>query len=350
MLKTCPFNLISANPRILWEITARCNLKCRHCLYYTDDKPICKDLTLSQIRRIVDKISEDGRIKEIWLSGGEPMVRKDIFDIINYISSRGLTPSLSSNGTLIRKREAEKLYSSGIRYVHISIDGSEAATHDILRGVTGAFERTMHSAKVLRESGIMVGSSFMVTQDSIDQIEKMTEMAAKMDLSTLSFYLVEPLGRAAEQNFGNRTELKNRLYELSKSLQSEYKDRAWRLEFPRLFEEKADVLEGCRGDRFLTITAAGELGVCPWLMKSAGSFAGGNLLDVSLESAWHRCREYMQSLREKRAESAACRHCSDKDICGQGCPAVSFYNDCFPFGFDTACTKEDNHAAGFREL
>ena len=87
MKKTCPFNLKKAQPRILWEITSKCNLKCRHCLYYTESPQIVTDLSYKQICEIVDKISEDGRIKEIWISGGEPLVRKDIYKIINYMSA-----------------------------------------------------------------------------------------------------------------------------------------------------------------------------------------------------------------------------------------------------------------------
>lgn len=339
MIKTCPFNLADASPRILWEITARCNLRCKHCLYFSDGAPACRDLSLEQIRTIIDAIAEDGRIKEIWLSGGEPMMRRDILDIIGAISEKGLVPSLSSNATLIDAGNAPRLYERGIRYVHVSIDGIDAATHDSLRGVKGAFDKTLRGVEALREAGIAVGASFMATEESVDQLEQMADLAFELGISTVSFYQVEPLGRAAGKSFGQRDKLARSMAEAQRAIETKYAEHPWRLEFPRLFNGEGGPLEQCHAEKFLTITADGMLGVCPWLMKSEGAFIGGNLLEMSLDEAWPRCASHLEDVMRARKQNSVCRQCPDADRCAQGCPAVSRYTDEFPYGFDPACRR-----------
>ena len=337
MLKTCPFQLENAAPRILWEITSKCNLKCAHCLYYSNShQPSC-DLSLQQICEIIDQIAEDGRIREIWLSGGEPMLRKDIMEIISYISQKGLIPSLSSNGTRIDESNASELYRCGIRYVHVSIDGINAQTHDTLRGVSGAFEKTIHAVKAMRKTGIVVGASFMVTDRSINQVEAMADFAHELEISTLSFYQVEPLGRAISKDFGQC--LNEQLNQVMQRMKAKYQNVQWRLEFPRLFAGEEDILDVCHAEKFLTITSDGELGVCPWMMKSEGRFSGGNLLKTHLNEIWARNYEYIVQLKRKRREGTVCKTCPDSTFCNQGCPAVSRYSSDFPYGFDPACKR-----------
>ena len=338
MKKTCPFSLANSAPRILWEITSKCNLRCRHCMVY-GGRNIPKDMSFDQICECIKKIREDNRIKEIWFSGGEPMVRDDIYDVIRVAAENGMTPSLSSNGTLIDEAAAERLFYCGIRYVHLSIDGICSQTHDMMRGVPGAFDKTIRAAYALRNAGIAVGASFMVTEESCDQIEQMAELANSLDLSTISFYMVEPFGRAADTYFGDRERLAKYLLEKKITIEDRYRGKNWRIEFPRLFSSVEEPLEMCHADKFLTITSDGKLGGCPWLSKTDYGYYGGNLLEVSVEEAWANCRSYINKLREARFHSTECEGCSLSDTCGRGCPAVSIYSEKYPYGYDLACKR-----------
>lgn len=337
MKKTCPFNLAAARPRILWEITSKCNLKCRHCLYYDEASEAVADLSYEQICRIIDKIAEDGRIKEIWISGGEPLVRKDIYQIINYVSEKNLIPSISTNGTLVTRENAKILYDGGIRYAHVSIDGGDSRTHDELRGVAGAFEKTVNGVEALTAAGIMTGVSFMVTRDSVGQVKEMMEFAKDLRMSVVSFYMVEPLGRAVGKDFGEKELLTKELEKLKAEIEAEYGEYAGRIEFPRLLTPEMEILEECHAEKFLTITADGKLGVCPWLMKSQGKFEGGNLLENRFSVAWDDCTGYIKNMKNARKHQAVCQTCQFSSECGQGCPAVSVYSEKSPKGFDLAC-------------
>lgn len=341
MKKTCPFNLATARPRILWEITSKCNLKCRHCLYYESEEAIGKDLTFEEICRIVDKIAADGRIKEVWLSGGEPLIRPDILEIITYISEKGLIPSLSTNGTLVTAENAPALFKGGIRYTHVSLDGIDAATHDWLRQTDGAFEKAVAGLRELSKNGILTGASFMVTEKSIDQVEGMLGLAEKLGLSIISFYMVEPLGRAAGSEFGDKRMLSQKLLAIKHRVDEKAIAFHGKAEFPRIFEEDMDIdiLEECHAEKFFTLTSDGKLGVCPWLMKSKGAYIGGDLRIDDFAKSVENCEQYIVSMKQNRKTQGKCGQCGQNQVCGQGCPAVSRYSSADPYGRDRACER-----------
>ena len=212
ILNSCPFNLSDEKTRILWEITPRCNMNCKHCLFYQNTKKgISKELSTEEVYKIIDNVSKDKNISAIWLSGGEPLLRKDIVEVCKYISSKSIVPSLSTNGILLNDDLIDKLYYAGVNYIHLSLDGAKAYTHDSLRGVPGAYDKLMKVMDLLKESPINVGASFMVTEESVEELEEVVKIADNKKLSVLSFYLVAELGRGAK-NFNNdkRIEFKNR--------------------------------------------------------------------------------------------------------------------------------------------
>ena len=95
VINTCPFNLKDGKTRILWEITPACNMKCNHCLFFSNNKDFnLKALSTDEIFKIKDNISKDSSLNAIWLSGGEPLLRKDIVEICKYISSKKIIPSI----------------------------------------------------------------------------------------------------------------------------------------------------------------------------------------------------------------------------------------------------------------
>ena len=323
---SCPFSLSDTSARIMWEVTGSCNLKCSHCLYY-GKKGNSQDLTFNQMIGILNSIVEDGQIKSIWLSGGEPLLRPDIFDLAYEISRQGMIPSLSSNGTLITPLIVQKLYDSGIRYVHVSIDGTTAPVHDKLRCTPGAFNAVMRGVTYLKESRIRIGVSFMVTWESINQVPEMISMAVYKGIDVLSFYLIAPIGRGASINTNREKELMDTLeriltpYNNINTLKIEY----FRTVSRHQRNSRECGLMECKGQHFYTITNSGFLASCPWLTASDFSIPSVNLLETSFSDAKNTIQNRMESFLQSRKEFFAkvCTKCRHSKNCGYGCPAVS---------------------------
>ncbi len=226
ILNSCPFNLSDEKTRILWEITPRCNMNCKHCLFYQNTKKgITKELSTEEVYKIIDNVSKDKNVSAIWISGGEPLLRKDIVEVCKYISSKGIVPSLSTNGILLDEDLIDKLYSSGVNYIHLSLDGAKAHTHDSLRGVPGSYNKLMKVMDLLKDSPINTGASFMVTEESVEELEEVVKIAEDKKLSVLSFYLVAELGRGAK-NFNK--DKRSLIEELSSKIEKIEKNKCFK--------------------------------------------------------------------------------------------------------------------------
>lgn len=324
---SCPFSLSKSSARILWEVTGRCNLNCRHCLYFEHGKQVSEDLTFEQMLAILDEISIDGSIRFLWLSGGEPLMRKDIVALCGEITKRGLVPSLSTNGTLLTEERAVTLYRAGVRYVHLSLDGADAPTHDYLRGTSGAFERTLQGMDYLYGAGIQTGASCMVTWNNVDDIPKVIRLGQRHHLSVLSFYLIAPIGRGQHTAYERELELMEKI----EAVLTPYIEQSVpRIEvFRTLTREKItnpDMgLMKCRGNYFYTISNDGSLYACPWLAKGTHSVPSVSLLEASFAEARKVVSASMERYIEERIRllDDHCSDCGRRVVCQQGCPAVS---------------------------
>ena len=307
---SCPFSLDDDSTRILWEITSKCNLKCKHCLYYSSDNHLKKDMSKDEIFKVIEDISTDKTVKAIWLSGGEPLLNPDLLEIISKISSCGIKPSLSTNGTLVSSKEyAMELHRRGVDYVHLSIDGVTAEVHDEFRNVQGSFEKVMNAVDFLNHAGIVIGVTFMVTEQSIDSVEKMIALAIKKNIQVLSFYLVEPIGRGKSFEDANRPQLMLRINSIIKKARLT-ENKNLRIELFRTVESSGqEALKQCKGYNFLTITNSGELGACPWLIKSNDSIKKVLLTTTPFKQAKKIVQESMKNFLKERSEILR-KHCS----------------------------------------
>ncbi len=342
ILNSCPFNLSDDKTRILWEITPRCNMNCKHCLFYQNtQKGITKELSTEEVYKIIDNVSKDKNISAIWISGGEPLLRRDIVDICKYISSKNIKPSISTNGVLLTNELINELYSSDVKYIHLSLDGAKANTHDSLRGVQGAFDKLMEVLDLLKESPIEIGASFMVTEESVEELEEVVRIAENKKLSVLSFYLVAELGRGAK-NFNNDKrdlieKLSNKIEDIenNRDKESNLKIEVFRADRS---DEKDNVLQECKGYQFLNITYDGRLGPCPWLMKSEEGFDVGSLLENDFIKLENICKNKMkQKIKERKNNISYCKSCPNNEICGKGCMALQNLNKGNLYRIDPIC-------------
>ena len=339
ILNVCPFHLKEDKVRILWEITPYCNMHCKHCLFYENTKvEPQKQLTTEEIYKIIDNLSKESKLNAIWLSGGEPLLRKDIVEICQYISNYGIEPSISTNGVLLTPQKISSLNNAGVKYIHLSIDGAKAKTHDELRGVQGSFDQLMKVLDYLKVSPIKRGASFMVTEESIDEIEEVIEIAKEKELSVISFYLVAQLGRGAQNFKGESEDLRKKLQEKISKMENNTDLKVEIFRADTLEEES--ILQECNAERFLNITYDGKLGGCPWLMKSDKDSEVGSLLEEDFILLEEKCKTKILQKKAKRQEKMRyCEHCSQNDQCGKGCMALQITKDNIYYGLDPICPK-----------
>jgi radical SAM protein with 4Fe4S-binding SPASM domain len=195
-------------PILVFNCTARCNLKCLHCYSSSDSSRKEPELTTPQARLLIDQAADFG-CPVLLFSGGEPLLRKDLFDLIAYAGQKGLRTVLSTNGTLITPQAAEKLAALNLSYAGISLDGP-ADLHDRFRGVEGSFAATMKGIANCRKAQIRTGLRFTMTCGNMDQIPEVFRIALDTGIGRICFYHLIPTGRAEHLSDQMPTELQTR--------------------------------------------------------------------------------------------------------------------------------------------
>jgi len=185
-------------PRLIfWESTAGCNLACIHCRRITvADQLLPQDLTTAEAFSLIDQVVAFAKPIFV-LSGGEPLFRPDIFDIARHASDAGLIVALATNGTLIDATTAIAIRESGIRRVSISLDGADAATHDIFRG-PGAFDKALAGMNYLRAVGVPYQINTTVARHNSGQMPETLRMAKDLGAQALHLFLLVPVGCGVE--------------------------------------------------------------------------------------------------------------------------------------------------------
>ncbi|MFH0809661.1 MAG: radical SAM protein [Pseudomonadota bacterium] len=185
-------------PRWLaWEITGRCNLACIHCRASATNATGTDDCSTAEALRTLDDIASYAK-PVIVLSGGEPLLRADIFDVAAHGTALGLRMCMATNGILITPEVCARLKESGIRMVSLSLDGSTAEVHDNFRNVPGAFEGIMRGAALLRDHGMefLINSSF--TRRNQHDIANVFRLAKEIGATAWYLFMIVPTGRGKD--------------------------------------------------------------------------------------------------------------------------------------------------------
>lgn len=185
-------------PVITWNLTYKCNLLCKHCYINASPKG-SEGLNTNEALNLVDQMAEL-KIPLLILSGGEPLLRRDFFEIAQRASSYGIKLALSTNGTLITKDIAKKLKDLKFMYIGISLDSPYPEWHDYFRGVKGAFEMTVRGIKNALEEGLDVGLRFTITAKNIQHLDDYFKLAESLGVHRITFYHISASGRAKELN------------------------------------------------------------------------------------------------------------------------------------------------------
>lgn len=185
-------------PIVVWNITRRCNLSCIHCYSNSENKLYKNELTTQEAKTVIDDLSDYG-VPAILFSGGEPLMRKDLFELAEYVKSKDVKFVLSTNGTLINEEIAKQIKATGFSYVGISLDGI-GETNDQFRGMTGAFEKTMNAFKLLKALDQRVGLRMTLTKNNINDLDDIFDFIEAEKIDRACFYHLVYAGRGDKKN------------------------------------------------------------------------------------------------------------------------------------------------------
>ena len=188
--------------QMIWDVTSKCNLKCRHCYAAEKYDSTCRpnDLTTDQAKRMLEHVKMLG-YNHVLLLGGEPLIRKDILEVISYARSIGLNVMINTNGTFLSPNMCYELLNRGVKEISVSFQGIRASTHDIVAG-TGSFSASMIGlknlvkAKEMVGSNVLIGIQFTVTKPAKNEMHKLIDFALENRVGGLSVGFLDDNGRA----------------------------------------------------------------------------------------------------------------------------------------------------------
>lgn len=335
---------------ILWNVTCQCDLNCWHC-YVGDAKNTGIELNADEAQALVSRIGDMG-IPLLFMTGGEPLLRKDIFDIIGSCKDRGITSVLSSNGLLINKEIAHKLKRHNVHYVAVSVYGP-AVVHDDVVGLDGSFAKLMENAKSCIDAGINVCFKTVVSNYTYENIPYIVEKG--LELGVKSFYMCDLIETGHAQGAGSWRISKSQWLKLADYLfekvvcssEAEADMGACPSLAPLAIEhfknknadvthalQRLELLSACPiGKGPLGISAKGDVLPCIFMQ----GFSVGNVLKDDLRMiAFHPT---LQSIANKNNLKGRCGVCIYKSHCG-GCRAKAYFSDGDINGEDATCLFE----------
>jgi radical SAM protein with 4Fe4S-binding SPASM domain len=306
-----------------WNVTRECNMKCSHCYINATEKKLKNELTTQEGKVLMDQIYQVSRPLLV-LSGGEPLLRPDIFELIQYGSAKGLKMGLGSNGSLIDDAVAAKLKTAGISTVSISLDSHIPAQHDEFRGVPGAWEKAVNACKALRKNSVLVQVNTTLTQQNYNQIDDIMSLAEGIGVENFHLFFLVPTGRGTKI-----TDISPKKYEdmITNTFAKVSKHRlnvrpSCAPQFMRIAKgmglDMRQWIRGCiAGMYYCRIYPNGDVTPCPYLPIKLG-----NVREKSFKEIWTNS-DIFKALRNPDALKGKCGACEYRSLCG-GCRARAY--------------------------
>jgi len=198
----------NAGPVIVWNATKACNLSCQHCYAGSDKNQAVEELSTAEARDFLEQL-KDIKTPVLLISGGEPLMRDDMLELIEYARNLGIRVTLSTNGTLLTADISTKLKKLGVSYIGISIDGL-ASTHNKFRGTEKAYSQALRGIKNCQQVGQRVGLRFTMTADNITEIPAIFDLMLEEEIERLCFYHLVHQGRGSKLNSSSLTAAETR--------------------------------------------------------------------------------------------------------------------------------------------
>jgi AdoMet-dependent heme synthase len=321
---------------VAWEVTRTCNLKCVHCRASAQDRPYENELSTEESFRLLDDIATVAS-PIIILTGGEPLLRSDIFDIAAYGNDKGFRMTMAVNGTLLTPEIVKKMIGSGIQRISVSLDGSTASSHDAFRQVQGAFDGALRGLAFARDGGLDFQINTTITQTNLHELPAIQEMVVSLGAVAHHIFLLVPMGRGkdlAEQGI-SAEEYEKTLHwfyeqkdQVPLQLKATCAPHYYRILRQRAKEEGREVnmqtfgldamTRGCLGGTaFVFISHVGQVQPCGYLELDCG-----NVREKTFSEIW-KDSEIFQNLRDHKKYEGKCGGCEYVRVCG-GCRARAY--------------------------
>jgi radical SAM protein with 4Fe4S-binding SPASM domain len=338
---------------ISWNLTKRCNLNCDHCYLDADFRGGVRtdELGTEECFRVIDQIAEVNPNAFLILTGGEPLLRPDIYEIVRYAADKKFMVVLGTNGTMINHTVAKKIKEAGAHGVGISIDSMDAIKHNKFRGVDQAWENSTKAFEILNEVGVDFLIQMSVSEMNYKEIPDVVAYAESIGAIAFNLYFLVCTGRGQ----GN-TDISNAAYEEALKtlykLQMDYKGRLMinskcAPQYKRVVYEndpesvyQRTYSGGCpAGTHYGRISPEGDLTPCPFIAESVG-----NLKDSSFKDLWNNA-PLMNQLRDRKSLEGKCGTCEFSSMCS-GCRARAFAETGNYMAEDNSCDYEPGKYGG----
>ena len=341
-VQTCALPIWPNLKMVAWELTRNCNLACVHCRASASMGPFSNELSTQECFKLLDQIAAFSQ-PVIILTGGEPLLRPDIFEIASYGNGQGLRMVMAVNGTLVDKAMAQKILDSGIKRISISLDGSTAKTHDEFRQVGGAFQSAICGIKAAKVVGLDFQINTTITKRNLSELPELLKMAQDLEAKAHHIFLLVPTGRGEqlkdeEISAQEYEKTLNWFYAQSKQTTLELKATCAPHYYRILAQQKSKtqaenfqpaaaqkgghplhtVTRGCLGGiNFSFVSHTGQVQPCGYLELDCG-----NVREQDFKTIWQDSDIFNQ-LRDYSNYKGKCNICKYKEICG-GCRARAY--------------------------
>lgn len=322
---------------LTWELTYACNLECVHCLSSSGQRDP-RELTTEQAKAVLDEL-RDLQVFYINIGGGEPMVRRDFFEILEHSIANGIGVKFSTNGAFIDKKNAERLAALDYLDIQISLDGTTAEVNDAVRGA-GSYDTAIRAMENLRDAGFgQFKISVVVTRHNVDQLDEFKALADSFG-AQLRITRLRPAGRGADTwNELHPTNAQQR--QIYDWLMAHGENVLTGDSFFHLnaFGESLPGLNMCGAGRVVClIDPLGDVYACPFVIHD--QFKAGSVLDDGgFTKVWRESALFTE-LREPQS-AGACASCGSFDACQGGCMAAKFFTGIPLDGPDPECVGGD---------
>jgi mycofactocin radical SAM maturase len=307
---------LSAPVNVTWEVTYRCNLSCVHCLSDSGARRP-GELTTEQCKRVIDAMS-DNKVFQFSIGGGEPFVREDFMDLLDYAHDKGIVTCVSTNGTMINDEIARRL-DHKLVYIQVSLDGASPQSNDAIRG-EGSFRRALRGLEFLKKHNIEVSINTVLTRLSFPELDDLAALAVSMG-AKFRVSRFRPSGRG-KKSWAQLNVSKKHMLSFSDWLSAHMNVSTGDSFFSVAHEDrKALGLNMCGACKLTCcVSPLGEVYPCAFLQEK--EFCAGKLPEMAFAPMWADSPVF-QSFRQ--LEIRSCESCDRFELCHGGCPAIAYH-------------------------
>lgn len=322
------------NPRLVfWETTRSCNLGCPHCRASAQDERSPQELSTAEGKRFLDEVASVSKPILVF-SGGEPLLREDIFELSEYATSLGVKTAIATNATLVDEAAAKRLKESGIKIAAVSIYGPDRDSHNAFIGKPGVFKETVRGLNKLKDADIPIQINTTITKKNLDQLEALEKFALDCGACSYHVFFLVPTGRGKSMEGDDITpkeyeEAFNRLYDIQSGSSLRIKATCAPHYYRVLLERSSNkikkpsssfgaITKGClAGQSVCFVSHKGGVFGCGYL-----PIAAGDLRKDDFKKIW-ASSELFNELRDDSKLQGKCGICEFKRVCS-GCRARAY--------------------------